>query len=376
MMRINGCLSWNRLSRVMVIGLLLTSVGCGLTNGYVLNQSGIRQYRRGHYAQARNRFVRALRHDPCNPDYRHNLAMSLQKQGDIRTSEQILRHNLTIDAAHQPTYHSLAQLMVAQGRAPEAQEMLTTWAATQPYAPESNIEMAWIQRETGDVAGAEQSLFTALKADPSNPIALANLGQLYQGAGREDQAVAYYQRSLSANWNQPEVQSRLATIIEPGRISRSSLMQNPASAPMMADGPILADSMMAAAPMMPDSPMMAASYPMVTESQGISMDVSDPHRHHRRRQADVATASSAYSMPTYQAAPDTWTRVGTPIMAGNSTMLSQVDLPPLVPPQTYTSLNSMIVTSGVRPTPIAQADPAHASDTNIDLAALPVVDPH
>jgi hypothetical protein len=52
--------------------------------------------------------------------------------------------------------------MVAQGRAPEAQDLVAGWVATQPYVPEANIEMAWLQRESGDIPGAEQSLQTAL----------------------------------------------------------------------------------------------------------------------------------------------------------------------------------------------------------------------
>ena len=180
--------------------------------GYMVNRSGMKQYARGHYALARHRFAKAVASDPGNPDYRHNLAMALQKQGDVAGSEKILRHNLTMNAMHQPTYHSLAQLMISQGRAPEAQELLTAWVSTQPYVPEANIEMAWLQRESGDIAGAEQSLQQALKANPTNAIALSHMGQLYQTAGRQDEAVAYYQRSLAAHWDQPEVQSRLATM--------------------------------------------------------------------------------------------------------------------------------------------------------------------
>jgi Flp pilus assembly protein TadD len=107
-MRTNGYLSPVCLCRVIVIGLLLSSVGCNASNGWAMNRSGMRQYQRGQYAQARHRFARAVAHDPYNADYRHNLAMSLQKQGDVAASEKILRHNLTINAMHQPTYHSLA----------------------------------------------------------------------------------------------------------------------------------------------------------------------------------------------------------------------------------------------------------------------------
>ena len=403
-MRINGFLSWNRLCRIVVLSLLMANIGCCATNGWALNRAGIRQYNRGHYAQARSRFARALKHDPCNPDYRHNLAMAVQKQGDAAACEQILRHNLTVDAMHQPTYHSLAQLMVAQGRAPEAQDLVTTWAATQPYVPASNIELAWVQQENGDLAGAEQSLQTALRADPANPVALAHLGQIYQGSGRPDQAVAYYQRSLAANWNQPEVQSRLATLSEPGsgRMSRSAMMQNSAAPtmmtgrpmmgdPMMASGMMFSDSMMASAPVMGDpmvssSPMMASAYyanhaEVSTANYDGSSDVDSRRRRrqHRRNEPSYMTSTvnsnswtptlSADGIPllAYQTAPET----------SNPVAMTQANLPLLVPTPTADVISTPYASYSNSSTQVAQFDPAHGSETGPDVtASLPVTDPH
>ena len=277
-MRRSGILSSNSLCRIIVLGFLLVNSGCCATNGWVMNRSGMRQYARGHYAQARHRFARAIAHDPCNPDYRHNLAMALQKQGDMAASERILRYNLTIDAMHQPTYHSLAQLLITEGRGPEAEELVAGWVATQPYVPESNIEMAWVQRESGDTAAAEQSLQNALRADPTHPIALAHLGQLYHGTGRADMAAAYYQRSLASNWDQPEVQSRLATLNDSGSMTRSALMQNPPNTPMLAGDPSFSgDAMLVSNPTIIGDPMLAGS-PTMT-SLAMTSDVpfgSDP----------------------------------------------------------------------------------------------------
>jgi tetratricopeptide (TPR) repeat protein len=90
--------------------------------------------------------------------------------------------------------------------------LLASWAQAQPYHAGAQIELAWIQRENGDVTGAEQSLYRALAASPNNSIATAQLGQLYQETGRTDRAAAMYQRSLQADWLQPQVQSRLAAV--------------------------------------------------------------------------------------------------------------------------------------------------------------------
>lgn len=387
-MRRNGILSSNCLCRIIVLGFILVNSGCYATNGWVLNRSGMRQYQRGHYAQARNRFARAIAHDPCNPDYRHNLAMALQKQGDMAASERILRYNLTIDAMHQPTYHSLAQLLVTEGRGPEAQELVAGWVATQPYVPESNIEMAWVQRESGDVASAEQSLQNALRADPTHPIALAHLGQLYHSTGRADMAAAYYQRSLASNWDQPEVQSRLATLNDTGSMTRSALMQNPPNTPLLAGDPgISGDAMFVSNPTIIGEPMLAGTQTMTSlamtsdvpfGSDPQAMTLEDPRfnppaktkrrRHHRENDPVVA----AYPLPDFNAPLSAWQPTvaapGQPTMAYQSIDISA---DPIVAsrmgdnPYSPTRLNDGV----------PQADPAHFGAPDM-TASLPVVDPH
>jgi hypothetical protein len=102
--------------------------------------------------------------------------------------------------------------MNQQGRRAESTQMISSWAQAHPSESGAQIEMAWLQRENGDINGAEQSLYRALAARPNDPIATAQLGQLYQDTGQNDRAVAMYRRSLRGNWLQPQVQSRLASM--------------------------------------------------------------------------------------------------------------------------------------------------------------------
>ena len=186
--------------------------GCLSSQGYMVNRAGQTFYDRGNYAQAAMEFQRAVAVDPYNADYVSNLASALKKQGNLPAAEQTWRQALNINPSHQPSYHGLAQMMIENSRQQEASQLLTSWAQAQPYSAEPYLEMAWLNRESGNAAGTQQSLQQALSINPNHPKALASMGQYYQDVGQMAAATTMYQRSLQNNWYQPEVQSRLATL--------------------------------------------------------------------------------------------------------------------------------------------------------------------
>ena len=369
-------------SRVSIcLGLIVLSMGCRASNGWMMNNSGMGHYKKGNYTAARNEFSRAVADDPYQPDYRHNLAMAMQKQGDLPGSERVLRHNLSLDPMHQPTYHALAQSLMQQQRTGEAQELLAEWSQTQPYVTESQVEMAWLQREMGNHAAAEQSLRRALQVEPNNPVALAQLGQLHHETGRGDQAAAYYQRSLASRWDQPEVQSRLATVSNRRDRRRSAMALNGPDQPTtFAQGPILFDQPMMASNGMLQAPEIAA---MPLEGSGNSS-----HRSSRRARRHAPENLVGYPLPDYGMQTAQWSSTGT-VMSGPTMAYQQ----PIIAEQSFTAqhpvvadqtmmpattiaaqptFDAPIVASGPVLTP--QADPAHS--TTGAVAGLPVVDPY
>lgn len=204
--------------------------GCASMSSNMANSSGMGYYEKGNYAAASREFQMALMNEPNNPDYLANFAKSRQKMGDVSGAEQHFRQALTVAPDHQPSYHGLAELMLAQGRSHEAQAMLTTWASTQPYTPDAHVELAWLQHEMGNTQGAAQSLQQALQINPNHSAALAHMGQFYEEMGHPEQAVAMYQNSLRSDWNQPDVHSRLAAA------SQRAGASSPMSATAMARG--------------------------------------------------------------------------------------------------------------------------------------------
>lgn len=193
----------------------LSLTGCNSMHGVASNEMGNGYYQRGEYAQAHAAFTRAIADNPGNPDYVHNLAVVMEKEGNLAGAEQTYQNALRIDPTHQPSHHGLAELMISQGRQQEAAQHITAWRDTQPYIAESHLEMAWLLEQSGDVAGAEQSLKAAANVDPNHPKVLAHLGQVYQQTGRSEEALAMYKQSLNSEWYQPQVQSRIASIQKP-----------------------------------------------------------------------------------------------------------------------------------------------------------------
>lgn len=199
----------------IIRGLSLLTVsallaGCSSMGGNMANSSGMGYFERGNYMAAGEQFQRALASDPDNPDYMANLARVRMTAGDAPGAEQLYRQALTVQPSHQPAYHGLAELMLAQNRGQEATAMLSTWASSQPYNPEPQIELAWLQRELGNHRESGNALQKALQINPGNSTALAHLGQHYQDIGQPEMAVTMYQQSLRSDWNQPDIHARLS----------------------------------------------------------------------------------------------------------------------------------------------------------------------
>jgi Tfp pilus assembly protein PilF len=304
----------------------------------MMNNSGMGYYQQGNYAMARHEFAVAVAEAPWNPDYRHNLALSMKRMGDVAGAERVLRHNLTINAMHQPTYHSLAHLLNEQGRQGEAYELVQTWSESQPYMAAAHIEMAWLQREMGNLPEAERELRHALQIEPYNPTALAHLGQIYQDAGQTTQAATLYQRSLAVHWDQPQVQTRLASIVPdalPGLGGPQMARYSPMLPPPAFDGAMMASG--------PQPTIMAGNQP-------ISMD------------AISSLPMSSTPMETIMIPPATMTGESTSTMTAG---------PQLAAPTATISAPQPAPSTGWQPVPQSGAAPSVKS-----TATLPTVEAH
>jgi len=91
---------------------------------------------------------------------------------------------------------SAATIMLTQGRARAAVELLNGAPATERDAPELLAKLGVALRESGDLAGAAHALETAIHGGDANPDLLNDLAVVYARLGRESDARELFQSML------------------------------------------------------------------------------------------------------------------------------------------------------------------------------------
>ena len=197
---------------ILWVAVAASLCGCSPVNGWAMNQQGKALYQEGQYQAARAEFERALMDRPYSADYAYNVAASMDQMGDHEAAEKMYRHALTLDPSHQPSYHGMAAMLVENGRTDEANDLISTWAATQPYSTDATVELGWLKGETGDIDGANREFQKALQANPRNTRALKQMARANRKAGLPGEAAASYARALYMDPDLPEAKDELAQL--------------------------------------------------------------------------------------------------------------------------------------------------------------------
>ena len=201
-----------------LIALCGSLIGCSWS-AQSANLSGVRSFQQGQYQAADSYFRQAIQADPHNADGYYNLAANFHRQWklhgrqtDLAQAETNYQQCVVRNPNHADCYRGWGVLMVEQGRAQDAFNLLEQWAANSPANPEPRIELARLYEEFGDKETAKNRLIDAIALAPQNSRALAALGKLREESGDPVQALANYQRSLAHNQNQPQVAARVAAL--------------------------------------------------------------------------------------------------------------------------------------------------------------------
>jgi tetratricopeptide (TPR) repeat protein len=196
--------------------------GCKSVEARRHNAVGVHLFNEGLYSAAQVSFQESLYNDPENPDTYYNLASTFHRQGQTEEAEKHYNQCLDRNPNHRRCYHSLAVLLLEDGRRDDALSLLEGWVEDRPWVPDASVELAWLYRYVGDDAAAEQQLLHALETSPRHPEALAALGSIREEQGQTGRALALYERSMAAGNRRPQVAARVAQLRSGAAPSTSS----------------------------------------------------------------------------------------------------------------------------------------------------------
>jgi tetratricopeptide (TPR) repeat protein len=194
------------------------AAGCGVVS-HSQNVQGVQLYQQGQYQLATTHFEKAISNDPNAPEGYYNLASTYHRMAklnnrpeDWKLAEDTYNMCLDRDPNQRDCHRGLAVLLVEQGRSEQAFRLLEGWASSNPTSVDAKVELARLSQEFGNTTAAREHLLEALAINPRDPRALTALGQIHESSGNTTQAIAAYQRSLSNNSMQPDVQARVAAL--------------------------------------------------------------------------------------------------------------------------------------------------------------------
>ncbi len=148
------------------------------------------------YDEAEKSLRRALEVEPENLPANLNLALLLGEQGRMREAETALRTVLKTDPESAVAAYNLC-VVLAGDRLAEAIEWCRKAANSLPRESKYAYTLAFYLRQAGDVRGAVEVLRELIQRRPVYADASMLLGDIYEGQGRAEEALAVYRQALS-----------------------------------------------------------------------------------------------------------------------------------------------------------------------------------
>ena len=176
------------------------------------------------YDEARRHFDRLIKDNPDNPDVIYPVAMLALQQGDMTTGRSQLEHLLTTDFADKSTIHFfLGQLDQEQKKPEAAAEHYSQVTAGQQYIA-ARSRLAQILLQQGKANEARELLHNTRggTADERTQLILAE-SQILREAGRHNDAYIVLDLALTAQPDNPELLYEAALTAE--RIGKPEILE-------------------------------------------------------------------------------------------------------------------------------------------------------
>jgi tetratricopeptide (TPR) repeat protein len=164
-----------------------------------------------------------LRIDPVDTESALWLARLYRFENEHSKAEEVLRGVLRRDAGNAPALEQLSQLLLDEGRASDAIELLEQSAANSGNPGLSDL-LADAYSQTKDYAKAEQAYRQAVEAEPDEPSHRRGLAQTLMSESRYSDALEQYKKLTTIEPDIPENYLRMAQIYR--RMDKLDLAEN------------------------------------------------------------------------------------------------------------------------------------------------------
>jgi len=134
-------------------------------------------------------------------EIKYELAMLLERQGQIDKMESYLREVIVLDANYAQAYNALGYALADRDkRLPEALTLIMRAHEILPQDPFILDSLGWVKFRMGDLSEAVKYLQQAYDMRPDPEIA-AHLGEVFWAQGKEDAARSLWLKAVSRNSN-------------------------------------------------------------------------------------------------------------------------------------------------------------------------------
>jgi predicted AlkP superfamily phosphohydrolase/phosphomutase/tetratricopeptide (TPR) repeat protein len=140
------------------------------------------------------------------------LCRLLFEGGQLDAARKVAQAVLVDDPLNEAAMDTAFNVATRQGRLKEIEPMLEAALEVNRRSVAHLNYLSFVRESSGDLPGAERLLLDALDVDPEHGASLINLGRIYAGQGREDEAIPLLRRALAANPDNKRVREMLERI--------------------------------------------------------------------------------------------------------------------------------------------------------------------
>lgn len=150
----------------------------------------------GNYAEAETRFREAVAVEPGSADAQFGLGNALVRQGKLEDAEAAYQAVLAIDPSMSSAHANLGVVYYQQNDLVRAGESFKAALEISPGDAQSLYHLAAVRIQENDLTEAETLLNQARDLDPGLAEVYYGLGVLYKLTGRQQDAIAAFERFI------------------------------------------------------------------------------------------------------------------------------------------------------------------------------------